>query len=69
MSFQPTRRSFLVGAGAIAATAALPSFGATGRLKGLRYGYAAMPWGTDERKAIADIAAAGYPAFSSARMP
>ncbi|MDX6462332.1 MAG: inosose dehydratase [Acidobacteriaceae bacterium] len=57
-----TRRSFLAGAGALAVTAALPSFAAaTGRLKELRYAYAAMPWGNEERKAIEDIAAAGYP--------
>src|ERR1700722_16824255 len=57
-----TRRSFLAGTGALAITAALPSFASsTSRLKGLRYAYAAMPWGNEERKAIEDIAAAGYP--------
>jgi inosose dehydratase len=61
MQTMRTRRSFIASAVAIGASAARPSFAAAARLPGLRYGYAAMTWGTDERKAIEDIAAAGYP--------
>ncbi len=61
MQVRCTRRSFIAGAAAMSASATLPSFASTAHLPGLRYGYAAMPWGTDERKAIEDIAATGYP--------
>ena len=60
MNTRWTRRSFLAGTSAAAAMATLPTFAAAGRLPGIRYGYAAMPWAEDERKAIVDIAAAGY---------
>jgi inosose dehydratase len=56
-----TRRTFLGGLGASGAMSALPSFAATSRLSGVRYGYAAITWGNEERQAIDDIAAAGYP--------
>ena len=56
-----TRRSFLAGLGAAGTMATLPSSAATSRLSGVRYGYAAITWGNEERQAIDDIAAAGYP--------
>src|SRR5882757_3690014 len=61
MTFQSTRRTFLTGLSAIGAVKALPSFGFAGRLPGVRFGYTAMTWGNDERQAIDDIAAVGYP--------
>jgi inosose dehydratase len=61
MTFQSTRRTFLSGLSAIGAVKALPSFGFAGRLPGVRFGYTAMTWGNDERQAIDDIAAVGFP--------
>jgi inosose dehydratase len=61
MTFQSTRRTFLTGLSAIGAVKALPSFGFAGRLPGVRFGYTAMTWGNDERQAIDDIAAVGFP--------
>jgi inosose dehydratase len=58
---RPTRRTFLAGLGAIGTMTALPSFAAIGRLPGVHFGYAAITWGNEERQAIDDIAAAGYP--------
>lgn len=54
MQEQTSRRRFLVGAGAatIAAWAAPPA--------GIRFGYAAMTWGKNERQAIGDIAGTGF---------
>ena len=53
-----TRRTFVAGLGAVGAAAALPSFAAPGRA--IRFGYAAITWGNEERKAVDDVAAAGY---------
>lgn len=53
-----TRRSFLTAAGAMATLTRLR--GAPGVPSGIRYGYAAMTWGKEERQAIEDIEAAGY---------
>jgi inosose dehydratase len=61
MNLHSTRRTFLVGLGAAGAVTALPSFAAVGRLSGVRFGYAAITWGNEERQAMDDIAAAGYP--------
>ena len=61
MDLNFTRRSFLASLGSVAAVSALPSFAASGRLPGIRYGYAAITWGNEERQAIDDIAATGYP--------
>jgi inosose dehydratase len=61
MSFKSSRRTFLASLGAIGAVKALPSFGFAGRLPGVRFGYTAMTWGNDERQAIDDIAAVGFP--------
>jgi len=61
MDLNFTRRTFLAGLGSITALNALPSFAASGRLPGIRYCYAAITWGNEERQAIDDIAAAGYP--------
>src|ERR1700721_4740908 len=46
--------------GVIGAMTALPSFAATDRLSGIRFGYAAITWGNEERQAIDDIAAVGF---------
>jgi inosose dehydratase len=56
-----TRRRFLAGLGAAAAGTALPSFAAPYRMHGIRFGYTAMTWGDEERQAIDDIAAVGFP--------
>ena len=61
MNLHSTRRTFLVGLGAAGALTALKSFAAAGRLSGVRFGYAAITWGNEERQAMDDIAAAGYP--------
>jgi inosose dehydratase len=61
MNPHATRRTFLAGLGALAASTTLPSFAAPNPPKGIRYGYAAITWGNQERQAIDDIAAAGYP--------
>jgi inosose dehydratase len=60
MNWHSTRRTFLTGLGAVGATTVLPSFAATGRLPGIRFGYAAITWGNEERQAIDDIAAVGF---------
>jgi inosose dehydratase len=56
-----TRRAFLAGVGASAAVTTVPSFAASDRAHGIRFGYAAITWGKDERQAIDDISAAGFP--------
>src|SRR5271156_5273239 len=56
-----TRRIFLAGVGATAAVTTLPSFAVADRSQGIRFGYTAMTWGNDERQAIDDIAAVGFP--------
>jgi inosose dehydratase len=61
MNTQLTRRNFVAGLGAIATTAVLPSFAAPARANGIRFGYAAITWGNEERQAIDDIAAGGFP--------
>ena len=55
-----TRRTFLAGLGAVAAATNLPSLAAANRMPGVRFGYAAITWGNEERQAIDDIAAAGF---------
>jgi len=60
MNLHSTRRTFLAGLGAVGAVTALPSFAATGHLSGIRFGYAAITWGNEERQAVDDIAAAGF---------
>ena len=61
MNLHSSRRTFLAGLGAAAATAALPSFGAAAHMSQLRFGYAAITWGNEERQAIDDISSVGYP--------
>jgi len=61
MDLNFTRRTFLASLGSVTALNALPFFAASGRVPGIRYGYAAITWGNEERQAIDDIAAAGYP--------
>jgi len=56
-----TRRTFLAGLGAATAVATLPSFAAAGRTSNIRFGYAAITWGNEERQAIGDISAVGFP--------
>jgi inosose dehydratase len=60
MKTRSTRRTFLAGRGAAAAETTLPSFAAPSRLPGVRFGYAAITWGNEERQAVDDIAAAGF---------
>jgi inosose dehydratase len=55
MQAKRSRREFLAGVGAVAATAAFGRGPA-----GIRFGYAAMTWGKEERQAADDISAAGY---------
>jgi len=61
MNSHLTRRTFLAGVSSVAAATTLPSFAASSRLPGVRFGYAAITWGNEEHQAIDDIAAAGFP--------
>jgi inosose dehydratase len=63
MNIPLSRRSFLSYAGALAATTAVPcSFAASAKGKAqLQFGYTAMTWGNEERQAVDDISALGYP--------
>jgi inosose dehydratase len=61
MNAHHTRRTFLAGLGAATAVTTLPSFAAPGRMSNIRFGYAAITWGNEERQAIDDVAAAGFP--------
>ncbi len=61
MNAHHTRRTFLAGLGASTAVATLPSFAAPGSRNNIRFGYAAITWGNEERQAVDDVAAAGYP--------
>lgn len=57
MSSQDSRRQFL----AALATSALASKGSAFAVpSGIRFGYAAITWGKDERQAIDDISSSGY---------
>jgi inosose dehydratase len=61
MNSYSTRRTFLAGLGAVAAATSVRSFAAPGRMSSIRFGYAAITWGNEERQAIDDISAVGYP--------
>jgi inosose dehydratase len=61
MNTHSTRRTFLGGLGAATAVATLPSFAAPGHMRNIRFGYAAITWGNEERQAIDDISAVGFP--------
>jgi len=61
MNSYSTRRTFLAGLSAVAAATSVRSFAAPGRMRGIRFGYAAITWGNEERKAIDDISSVGYP--------
>jgi inosose dehydratase len=56
-----TRRTFLAGLSAVGAVSTFPAFAAPGRMGNIRFGYTAMTWGNEERQAIDDIAAVGFP--------
>jgi len=60
MNTRSTRRTFVAGLGAVAAVTTLPSLAAPSRLPGVRFGYAAITWGNEERQAVDDIAAVGF---------
>ncbi len=63
MQSSSSRRRFLAGAGAIAVAAVLPRRAALASPSGptgIRFGYAAMTWGKEERQAAGDIAATGF---------
>jgi len=63
MQSQSSRRRFLAGVGAVAATAALPrgvAFASATGAPGIRFGYAAITWGKEGRQAIEDISATGF---------
>ncbi len=61
MNTNLSRRTVVAGLGAAAMSAALPSFAAPVKARGIRFGYTAMTWGNEERQAIDDIAALGFP--------
>ena len=61
MSQQATRRAFLAGMGAVAATTTLPALAAQHHTEKIRFGYAAITWANEERQAADDIAAVGFP--------
>ena len=52
MTMYANRRSFIAGLGAVAAVSSLPSLAAPSRLPGIRFGYAAITWGNEERQSI-----------------
>jgi inosose dehydratase len=56
----PTRRTFLARAVAGTAAANFSRAGMAAANPGIRFGYAAMTWGKEERQAIDDISAVGY---------
>jgi inosose dehydratase len=63
MQSQSSRRRFLAGVGSVAVTAAIPrgaALAANGGATGIRFGYAAITWGKEERQAIEDISATGF---------
>lgn len=61
MSRSLSRRTFLASLGALACNG-MPSFAASpDRAGSIRFGYTAMTWGTEERQAIDDISAVGFP--------
>jgi inosose dehydratase len=63
MDLQSSRRKFVAaisGAAAGAALAPRAAFAAPSGTPGIRYGYAAMTWGKEEKQAINDISAAGF---------
>ena len=59
MGLSITRRSILTGIAASAAVTARTAFAAQRKAR-LKFGYAAMTWGTEERQAIDDISAVDY---------
>jgi inosose dehydratase len=61
MHLAHTRRTFLASMAAAAAASAMPSFASAPTPKGIKFGYTAMTWGENERQAIEDIAALGFP--------
>lgn len=60
MDLNVTRRSFLSGLATCAAAWAVPSFAKAHGGAQIQYGYTAMTWGNEERRAIEDISAVGY---------
>ena len=61
MNTKLSRRTLVTGLGAAALRAAVPCFAAPSKARGIRFGYTAMTWGNEERQAIDDIAALGFP--------
>jgi inosose dehydratase len=64
MHLQSSRRTFLTRLGAMTASSALPSIAALAAPTaptGMRFGYTAMTWGNEERQAVDDISAVGFP--------
>jgi inosose dehydratase len=59
LSFQPTRRHFMMTAAAISIASAVPDFAAPVSGK-IQFGYAAITWLGNDRQAIDDIAAVGF---------
>src|SRR5215472_14907961 len=55
-----TRRSFLTRSAALTAATLAPRSPALAAPTGIRYAYAAITWGKEERQSAYDIAAAGY---------
>lgn len=60
MNLSMSRRTFLGGLGCTTLAAALPAKAIVGEQR-IRFGYTAMTWGNEERQAIDDIAAVGFP--------
>jgi inosose dehydratase len=59
MPAQRSRRDFLAATAAAAMAPRFPAL-AAGGASGIRFGYAAMTWGKEERQAIDDISSTGY---------
>ena len=55
-----TRRTFITRAAAVTAAATFSGATTAAGAPGIRYGYAAMTWGKEERPAVDDISAVGY---------
>jgi len=61
MSWSLSRRAFLAGLGAVACSPISSWAFSTEKAGAIRFGYTAMTWGNEERQAIDDIAAIGFP--------
>jgi inosose dehydratase len=63
MSFQLSRRNFVIGLGSVSAAFAIPdvrAFKLTGAPQKIRFGYAAITWGGNDVQAIKEVGEVGF---------